>query len=87
MELLSWLGADEIQTLILETFIIDSIVYPLDELIILKAIEIRRMYRTKLPDAIITAAVLINELILISRNTKDFKNISGLKVINPYDLQ
>lgn len=86
MELLSWPGADEIQTLILETYIIDSIVYPLEEPIIVKAIEIRRMHKTKLPDAIIAATALLYELTIISRNTKDFKNISGLEVINPYDL-
>lgn len=62
MELLSWPGADKNQTLVLETFINGSVAYPLDEPVIIKAIEIRKTYKTKLPDAIIAATALINGL-------------------------
>ena len=60
--------------------------YPLDEPIIIKAIETRKTYKTKLPDAIIAATALINGLTLISSNIKDFKNIQGLNLLNPRDL-
>jgi predicted nucleic acid-binding protein len=40
----------------------------------------------KLPDAIIAATALVYDLTLITRNTSDFKNMEGLKVINPFDL-
>lgn len=86
MELLSWPNADENQILVLESFINGSVVYPLDESVISKAIEIRKTYNTKLPDAIIAATALINEFTLITRNTKDFKNIQGLGVLNPHEL-
>ena len=40
----------------------------------------------KLPDAVIAATALQNGLVLVSRNTKDYKNIQGLEVIDPYGL-
>ena len=49
-------------------------------------VNIRKVYRLKLPDALIAATSLAYGLILISRNIKDFENISGLQVIDPYNL-
>lgn len=86
IELLSWSGADGNQTDVLETFINDSQTFSLDEPIIKKAIEIRKTYKTKLPDAIIGATAMVHSLTLISRNIKDFNNITGLDIINPYEL-
>lgn len=51
-----------------------------------KTIEICKQHKIKLPDAIIAATALINDLTLVTRNTDDFKRITGLTVINPYDL-
>ena len=39
----------------------------------------------KLPDAIIAATAINHNLILITRNVADFKKITRLKVLNPYD--
>lgn len=62
--------------------------YYLDDLIADKTIDLRKIYRKlKLGDAIIAATALANNLILISRNTKDFEDISGLTCINPYELK
>lgn len=44
------------------------------------------MHKTKLPDAIIAATALVYDLILITRNTADFKSIDGLKVVDPHSL-
>ncbi len=86
VELLAWPGADEQQTLILDEFIKASEVFSLEEPIILKAIEIRKTHKTKLPDAIIAATALVKELTIITRNTKDFDKIEGLVALNPYDI-
>jgi predicted nucleic acid-binding protein len=56
----------------------------INDAIIEKTIEIRRTYKTKLPDAIIAATALVYGLALITRNLKDFKNITGLEVANPH---
>lgn len=87
IELLAWAGASNEQTLILSEFINASEVFDLKEPVILKAIEIRKIHKTKLPDAIIAATALVNELTIITRNTKDFDKIKGLKVINPYEIK
>jgi|AntRauTorckE6833_2_1112554.scaffolds.fasta_scaffold42361_1 predicted nucleic acid-binding protein len=44
----------------LDSFINNAVVINLDEEIILKTIEIRKKYATKLPDAIIAATCLLN---------------------------
>lgn len=51
-----------------------------------KTIEIRKLCKVKIADAIIAANAILNGLALISRNEKDFKNLPGLNFINPYLL-
>jgi predicted nucleic acid-binding protein len=70
---------------ILDIFTGQAAVLNINDEIVEKAIEIRKTYKTKLPDAIIAATALVNDLALVYRNSKDFKNIEGLKVINPYE--
>ena len=58
----------------------------LNENVVIASIEIRKQYKTKLPDAIIAATALVYELILVTRNISDFKNIDGLRLIDPHSL-
>ena len=69
-----------------EIFINGSTVIDLSDDIVSKTIEIRKTKKIKLPDAIIAATALVYDLVLISRNTSDFTNIDGLKVIDPHSL-
>jgi predicted nucleic acid-binding protein len=70
----------------LESFIqLSSIVY-IDEAVADKTIEIRRMKRIKLPDAIIAATALVQNCILLSHNTTDYNKIEGLQVLDPYSF-
>lgn len=60
---------------------------PLNDLVIEETIELRRNYKKiKLGDAIIAATALVHSLVLITRNTQDFRNIPGLSVIDLYEL-
>jgi hypothetical protein len=70
----------------IEDFIDLANMFELTNDIVNKTIEIRKSYKTKLPDAIIAATVLVNDLTLITRNTKDFDTIKGIQVINPYEM-
>ena len=49
-----------------------------------KVIEIRKKGRIKLPDAIIAATAMSNELFLITRNIDDFKKIE-VSISNPFE--
>ena len=84
MELLSWKKASVQQVQVLQQFINSCKVYNLDEPIILRAIELRKQYPIKLPDAIIASTGLTYKLTLITRNLADFKRIEGLNIIDSY---
>jgi predicted nucleic acid-binding protein len=86
IELLCWKTATEKDLELLKSFIEDSLVIELEAEIKLKTAEIRKLYNLKLPDAIIAATALINELTLLTRNTRDFEKVEGLKVIDPFNL-
>jgi tRNA(fMet)-specific endonuclease VapC len=71
----------------LEQFVQIAIVYDhINGEIIKLAIGTRQQYKTPLPDAIIAATALSYNFSLITRNTADFKNIEGLRIIDPYNL-
>lgn len=82
MELLSWKSLKTKDEQVIKEFISDSTVFPLEESIITKAILLRRTNKIKLPDAIIAATAIVNNLQLITHNLKDFKNISELIVVD-----
>jgi len=61
-------------------------IYDLTGDVVTKTIQIRQKQRINLPDAVIAATAMCYGLVLVSRNTKDFKNIKGLQVIDPHRL-
>lgn len=85
MELLCWNTPNKKDLKVLHNFIEDAIVFELDKDIKIKTAEIRKTHKIKLPDSIIAATALTYDLILLTRNVSDFKNIDGLKTINPHD--
>ena len=79
MELLSFHGLSEEQQQWLHRFIDAIGLIGLDSNVKSRAIELRKEYRLKLPDAIIAASAIENDLQLVSLD-KDMANISGLRV-------
>ena len=73
------------QTLI--DFVSFSDVYPIDKETIDKTIDLRRKYRIKLPDAMIAATAIVNNLTLITHNIKDFQKITELQMIDSYTIE
>lgn len=71
---------------LLEEFLASAIIFPLDDAVTQKTIELRRIKKFKLGDAVIAATALVYGLVIITRNTADFNNISGLTCINPHTL-
>ncbi len=78
--------APELHYQLLSDFMNDAIVLDLTSSVVEVCIDIRKKNKTKLPDAIIAATALVYDLVLITRNISDFKNIQGLKVINPHNF-
>ncbi|MDP2336179.1 MAG: type II toxin-antitoxin system VapC family toxin [Bacteroidota bacterium] len=85
IELLCWKTATEKDLEVLNGFISDVLVIELEQVIKLKTAEIRKTHRIKLPDAIIAATAMVYGLTLVTRNIEDFKNITGLATINPWE--
>ncbi len=85
IELLGFNSLDE-HNKTLSNFINDATVWNLTDNVVEATIEIRKKRKTKLPDAIIAATALVFDLVPISRNISDFKNIDGLKIIDPHSL-
>ena len=69
-----------------EDFIALAKVIEIDSSIINACITLRREKSIKLPDAIIAATALAKDLVLVTRNVGDFKNILDLNIINPFEL-
>ena len=49
-----------------------------------QAIENRKIKKIKLPDNLIASTAMVNNLILVTRNIKDFKNLE-VEVFNPFE--
>ena len=70
----------------IEEFISLAVIFPLTDEIADKTIELRRSKKSKLPDAVIAATAIINDFVLLTRNTKDFSNIDELSLLNPHKV-
>jgi hypothetical protein len=85
IELLCWKTATENDMDVIRNFINDALVIELEPPIKFKAAEIRKQHKLKLPDAIIAATAIIYDLKLITRNTRDFRDITGITTINAWE--
>ncbi|HNW51092.1 MAG TPA: type II toxin-antitoxin system VapC family toxin [Prolixibacteraceae bacterium] len=86
IELFSYskLTNDDISALTI--FVDNSSVLNIGNEIVDKTIDVRKTHSIKLPDAIIAATAIVNDLVLITRNTKDFKNVQNLNLVDLYSL-
>ena len=53
--------------------------------VINRAIEVRKASAIKTPDAIVAGTALLMQAQLVTRNASDFKHVSGLVVVNPFE--
>ncbi|MFH1378413.1 MAG: type II toxin-antitoxin system VapC family toxin [Planctomycetota bacterium] len=84
IEFLGWSGFTPDQKRLAMNLISLSRIIPLDEAIASKTIDIRQRTKIRMPDAIIAATAIVNDLRIATRNTKDFIDIEGLTVYNPF---
>ena len=72
--------------IVVNSFVDAAKVITINDEIINQTIEVRKRYRLKLPDAIIAATAIVNNLTLVTHNIKDFRKINGLNLIDSYQL-
>ena len=53
--------------------------------VVQRTISLCKQRKIKLPDAIVAATALSENMVLVTRNTWDFKNIDGLVLLNPWE--
>ncbi len=85
IEALSWTSKDKNKEKIMRQFINDATIVGLSKEVVHQCITIRRNHKIKTPDAIIAATAMVHKYTLLTSDV-DFKNIRGLKVIDPFSL-
>lgn len=85
IELLSFPDMTSAEERSLEQLLGNFNVVMLNDDIIDETIKIRKRVRLKIPDAVIAASVTLYEGTLVTRNTREFKKVKGLKILNPFE--
>lgn len=83
IELQGWNPINANDIIVFELFVSKSDVIGVDKSIIQETIRIRKLYKIKLPDALIAATAITNNMTLVADNDKDFKRVPELKYLNP----
>ncbi|MES2828492.1 MAG: type II toxin-antitoxin system VapC family toxin [Bacteroidota bacterium] len=86
IELQVWSPKNPDDLVTYKQFISSSFVFGISDQIIQETIRIRKEHNVKLPDALIAATALLNNLTLIADNDKDFLKITALRYINPHSI-
>jgi len=77
------LGFSKVSNSLLELVEVSEIMALTNE-VIQETISIRKSKKIKLPDSIIAATAIVNDLCLLTRNVRDFDDVKGLAVMNPW---
>lgn len=85
IELLVWNPPNPNDIKIREEFLAGSEILYINDDVIIRATQIRKETKIKLPDAIIAATAIANNFVLLSDNDNDFNKVKplGLKYMNP----
>ena|SRR5882672_10869727 len=87
IELQVWNPENPDDLMIYQTFVSQSTIIGIQDDIIQETIRIRKLFKLKLPDALVAATALTNSMTLIADNDKDFLLVPELKYINPQHLK
>ena len=68
-----------------EEFFNASQILPVSQAVIEQGVKLKQMRKMSLGDAIIAGTALVYDLTVVTRNIDDFRWISDLKLLNPFD--
>jgi len=85
LEVLGYHRLTEQQRQYFEEFFQLAQVLPIAQDVLTQAATLRQQRRMTLGDAVIAGTALVYELILITRNVDDFRWITELNLLNPFD--
>jgi predicted nucleic acid-binding protein len=82
-EVLGYKAIDQEDAVFFRDFLVSMKNHSFDEEVTEKVIELRKTTNIKLPNAIIAATALVNNLVHWTHNTTDFTDIPGLQTFDP----
>ena len=82
-EVLGFKGLNKSDADYFEQFFVTMKNYQFDDKVTRMVVELRRRHTIQLPDAIIAATALVNDLSLCTHNTEDFENVPDLLLFDP----
>ena len=82
-EVLGFKGLEKSDADYFEGFFVTMKNFPFDYTVTKMVVELRKRYTIQLPDAIIAATALTNDLSLCTHNIEDFKKIPDLLLFDP----
>lgn len=68
-----------------EAFFAAATVLPLSDAVVAQAVKLRQIRKMSLGDAFVAATALLHNRKLVTRNTKDFEWVAGLRLLNPFE--
>ena len=84
IEVLGYHALDQDKEKDFEDYFAAIVVLEMTSEVVERAIWLRQQKKIGLGDAIVAATALVHELALVTRNTKDFKWIDSLTLIDPF---
>ncbi|UUO17217.1 type II toxin-antitoxin system VapC family toxin [Dolichospermum heterosporum] len=85
LEVLGYHQLNDEDKVYFEEFFNASQILPVSQVVIEQGVRLKQIKKMSLGDAIIAGTALVYDLTVVTRNIDDFRWISDLKLLNPFD--
>jgi predicted nucleic acid-binding protein len=87
LEVVGYHQLTEPQRYYFEAFFQAAEILPISQEVLIQAVALRQQRRMTLGDAVIAGTALVHNLTLVTRNVDDFRWITNLNLLNPFDIE